>query len=666
MKDFSRQELGDHRKYLELLSDTYPNITQTIGEIVNLEALLNLPKGTEHFLTDIHGEDEAFNHVLQNGSGAVRKKVLEALENTTTLNDLDDLTLLIQYPKEKLELIKRDFPQRYLENWYETTIYRLIKVARECATKYSSSKVHDALPPDFANIIEELIRVDESRTDKKNYYNAIIQSIVQSGRVDEFIEQISELIKRLVIDHLHIIGDIFDRGPAPHAVMETLMKHHSMDIQWGNHDILWMGAAAGNPASIANVIRIALRYGNMDVLETGYGINLLPLASFANRIYSDDEVNLFKPKTATEDWKNDPDQLLMAKMHKAITMLQMKLEDQIISAHPEYEMNDRRLLRNIDYDKGTITIDGEEFALKDHSFPTVDKNEPWKLNEEEQNVVDKLVSAFKKSDKLQRHVRFLFNKGSMYLTYNDNLLFHACQLMEPDGSFSEEIIDGKTYSGKDLMDKYDQMAREAYFSSNDDSYSPITDFLWFLWCSPDSPLFGKDKMATFERYFIEDKKTHKEKYNTYYQLINDEEKGKETAMAILTEYGIDPEKGHMINGHVPVKIKSGESPIRAGGKQLVIDGGFAKAYHSTTGIAGYTLTFNSYGLLLISHRPFDSVEKALEEQSGFDEKKEVVESHFDRIMVRDTDNGKEIKQKLNDLNMLLAAYKKGIIKEKSI
>lgn len=665
MEDFTKQELRDQKRYLELLSKSYPTIDRTIGEIVNIEAKLNLPKGTEHFMTDIHGENEAFNHVLQSGSGAVRKKVLEALEKTTTLNDLDNLTMLIQYPKEKLEQEKKEIPKRYLKDWYETTIYRLIKVARECATKYTSAKVHRALPKDFAHIIEELLQVDESRTDKKYYYNAIISSIVDSGRADAFIEQLSELIKRLVIDHLHIVGDVFDRGPAPHLVMEQLMDHHSMDIQWGNHDILWMGAAAGNPASIANAIRIALRYGNMDVLETGYGINLLGLATFAERFYPIESALDFKPKTAGDDWLNDADMVLMAKMHKAITMIQMKLEDQIIENHPEYDMKDRQLLRNIDYEKGTIKIDGKEYELKDSDFPTINPENPSELTEEEQAVVDKLITAFKKSDKLQKHIRFLYNKGSMYLTYNGNLLFHACQLMEPDGTFTEKIINGTPYKGKKLLDKYDQMAREAYFSSDQDGYSPITDFLWFLWCNKDSPLFGKDKMATFENYFIDDKDVRKEHYNAYFNLINSDQ-GEEVAKKVLEEFGVDPEKGHMIVGHVPVKTIDGESPIRAGGKQLVIDGGFAKAYQGTTGIAGYTLTYNSYGLLLISHKPFESVEVALSEDADFDEKKEVVESTMNRILVRDTDNGKEFQKELEDLHKLLAAYKKGIIKEKSI
>lgn len=668
MKDFTRDDIRAHKKYLELLSKDFPSITSVVGEIVNLEAILNLPKGTEHFLTDIHGEDKAFNHVLQNGSGAVRKKVLEALERSTTLSDLDDLTMLITYPKEKLELVRKQIPERYLQNWYELTIYRLIKVCRETASKYTRSKVHKALPKDFAYTIEELLQEDESRTDKKVYYNAIIRAIVDSGRADQFIEALAELIKCLVIDHLHIIGDIFDRGPAPQAVMEELISHHSMDIQWGNHDILWMGAAAGNTACIANAIRIALRYGNMDVLETGYGINLLPLASFANRVYAGEACEAFKSKSIKdgEDWQQDPDLVMMARMHKAMTVIQMKLEDQIISQHPEYNMDDRRLLRAIDYENKTIDLDGQTYALTNAAFPTIDPERPWELTEEEQTVVDKLVSAFKRSEKLQRHVRFLYAKGSMYLTYNGNLLFHACQLMNPDGTFTEIEIDGKRYSGRALMDKYDQMAREAYFSSDDTAYSEITDFLWFLWCSADSPLFGKDKMATFERYFIADKAPHKEHYNTYYQLINSVDRGEETAKTILKEYGLDPDKGHMINGHVPVKVADGQSPIRAGGRQLVIDGGFAKAYQSTTGIAGYTLTYNSYGLLLISHRPFVSIEDALSGNTDFNEKKEVVEMQIDRITVRETDNGKAIMSRLNDLEMLLAAYKKGIIKEKDI
>jgi fructose-1,6-bisphosphatase-3 len=666
MEKFSQKEIISNKKYLELLSKDFPSITSAVGEVVNLSAIMNLPKGTEHFLTDIHGENEAFYHVLQNGSGAVRKKVLEALKQTLTTEDLDELTSLIYYPAEKLELIKKTKPEKYLNNWYELTIYRLVKVCRETATKYTRSKVNKALPEDFRYVMEELLQEDESRTDKKDYYNMIIRTLVDCGRADYFIEELCGVIKRLCTDHLHIIGDIFDRGPGPQLVMDQLMEHHSMDIQWGNHDILWMGAASGNTACIANVIRIALRYGNMDVLETGYGINLLPLATFANRIYGDDDIDLFRPKAAKdENWKQDPDMLLMAKMHKAVAIMQFKLEEQIITRHPEYKMNDRILLPKINYETGDIDIDGTSYPLLDKSFPTVNPADPSALNEEEQSVIDKLVSAFKKSERLQKHVRFLFAKGSMYLTYNGNLLFHACMIMNHDGTFTPVKIDGHWYSGKALMDIYDQKARESYFSSPN-VYDPITDFLWYLWCNENSPLFGKDKMATFERYYIEDKATHKETYNNYYQLMGDPETGEKTADTILEEFGIDPAKGHMINGHVPVKLKSGESPIRANGKQLVIDGGFAEAYHEATGIAGYTLTFNSYGLLLTSHKPFISVEKALEEGMGLAGKLEVVESTFDRICVKDTDVGKEIKQQLHDLDMLICAYKRGIIKEKEL
>lgn len=666
MEKFTQREIIDNKKYLELLSKDFPSITSAVGEVVNLSAILNLPKGTEHFLTDIHGENAAFYHVLQNGSGAVRKKVLEALEQTLTTEDLDELTSLIYYPAEKLELVKKAKAKRYLNNWYELTIYRLIKVCRETATKYTRSKVNKALPEDFRYIMDELLQEDESRSDKKDYYNMIIQTIVEAGRADYFIEELCAVIKRLCTDHLHIIGDIFDRGPGPQLVMDQLMEHHSMDIQWGNHDILWMGAAAGNPACIANVIRIALRYGNMDVLETGYGINLLPLATFANRIYADDEVDLFRPKAAKdENWKQDPDMMLMAKMHKAISIIQFKIEEQIIGRHPEYEMDDRILLPNIDYATGTIVIGDQVYPLLDSLLPTIDPARPNVLSDEEQSVIDKLIAAFKKSERLQKHIRFLYAKGSMYLTYNGNLLFHACMIMNSDGTFTPIKLGRQYYSGRALMDKYDQLAREAYFSSGD-VYDPITDFLWFLWCNKNSPLFGKDKMATFERYFIEDKETHKEHYNNYYQLMGDPDTGERTADTILEEFGIDPARGHMINGHVPVKTKSGESPIRANGKQLVIDGGFAEAYHEATGIAGYTLTFNSYGLLLTSHKPFVSVEQALEDGMGFEDKMEVVESTFDRICVKDTDVGTDIERQLSDINMLICAYKRGIIKEKAL
>ncbi|MBK5245144.1 MAG: fructose-1,6-bisphosphatase [Eubacteriaceae bacterium] len=662
MNNFTKIQLQENKKYLELLSKSFPNITNAVGEVVNLKAILNLPKGTEHFLTDIHGEHEAFNHVMQNASGAIKRKVHDELDNTISFEELEELSTLIYYPQEKIDIIKRLKTQESMDNWYKLTIYRLVKVCRAAASKYTRSKVRKALPKNFSYIMEELLQEDEHRFNKKEYYNEIIESLVELERAQHFIVEISYVIKRLTIDHLHIIGDIYDRGPGPDVVMDTLMRHHSLDMQWGNHDILWMGAAAGNAACIANVVRIGLRYANMDVLENGYGINLLPLASFANRIYSDDSCHQFLPKLADNDCVSDQEFTLMAKMHKAISIIQFKLEEALIDNHPEYQMENRQLLRNIDFENGTVTVDQVVYPLNDTFFPTLNPENPGALSEEETLVVDRLVYTFLHSEKLQKHIRFMYAKGSMYKVYNDNLLFHACVLLEKDGSFKLKKLGEHYFSGKNLMDKYDQMAREAFFGNSDkDSSHTGTDILWFLWCHMDSPLFGKNKMATFERYFIDDKTPHKEYYSPFYSLIDEDDT---VARNILIEFGVDPEEGHLINGHIPVKTTSGESPIRANGKQLVIDGGFARAYQKTTGIAGYTLTYNSYGLILISHDPFESVEKAIADGVDIHSTLMVVEKTLKRKRVRDTDNGKELMNQVADLEMLIAAYRKGIIKEK--
>ncbi len=662
MNGYTREELRENQKYLELLSQKFPNITSAVGEVVNLKAILNLPKGTEHFLTDIHGEHEAFNHVMQNASGAIKRKLHQELGNTISIDELNELATVIYYPEEKIDLIKREKDKASLDNWYELTIYRLVKICREAASKYTRSKVRKALPADFAYIMEELLQEDEHRFDKREYYHQIIESLVELGRAKHFIVQITAVIKRLTIDHLHIIGDIYDRGAGPHVVMDNLMSHHSIDLQWGNHDILWMGAAAGNAACIACAVRIALRYANMSVLEDGYGINLLPLATFADRVYLNDPCEQFKPKISDDGSVSESEIDLMTKMHKAISIIQFKLEEIIINNHPEYEMEKRKMLRNINYEDNTIEIEGLVYPLNDHNFPTIDPLDPCKLTEDEERVMDRLIYGFLHGERIQRHIRFLYAKGSMYKVFNDNLLFHACIQVNEDGSFKERTIDGKTYSGKKLMDKYDQMAREAFFSKEADPEYRSTDFLWYLWCHGDSPLFGKDKMATFERYFIDDKTTHKEHYCAFYHLIDREDSV--LAEKILLEFGVCPEDGHLINGHIPVKTTSGESPIRAKGKQLVIDGGFAKAYQKTTGIAGYTLTFNSYGLVLISHAPFESVQKAITDGVDIKSTMVVVEKVLDRKRVRDTDTGRVISGQIQDLMMLIMAYRKGIIKEK--
>lgn len=662
MNGYTKQQLQENQKYLELLSQSFPNITSAVGEVVNLKAILNLPKGTEHFLTDIHGEHEAFNHVMQNASGAIKRKVHQELGNTIAFEELEELSTLIYYPEQKIDLIKRERSQESMDNWYKLTIYRLVKVCRAAASKYTRSKVRKALPKDFAYIMEELLQEDEHRFNKKEYYQEIIESLVKLERAQHFIVEISGVIKRLTIDHLHIIGDIYDRGAGPDEVMDTLMRHHSLDMQWGNHDILWMGAAAGNAACIANAVRIALRYANMDVLENGYGINLLPLASFANRVYSDDPCLNFVPKISDQHSVSDQETALMSRMHKAIALIQFKLEETLIDNHPDYNMGKRQLLRCIDFENGTVTVEGVVYPLNDTNFPTLNPNNPYALDEEETLVMDRLVYAFLHSEKLQKHIRFMYAKGSMYKVFNDNLLFHACVLLNADGRFKVMTINEKEYSGKSLMDKFDQMAREAYFGQTEKDHNQTgTDFLWFLWCNEDSPLFGKDKMATFERYFIDNKTPHNENHAPFYLIIDDDEM---LAKNILVEFGVDPEEGHLINGHIPVKATSGESPIRAKGKQLVIDGGFARAYQKTTGIAGYTLTYNSYGLILISHDPFESVEKAIADGVDIKSTLMVVEKSMERKRVRDTDTGKDIMIQVEDLEMLITAYRKGLIKEK--
>ncbi|MFZ7121436.1 MAG: fructose-1,6-bisphosphatase, partial [Eubacteriaceae bacterium] len=602
MNKFTDKQFINNKEYLELLSNNFSCIALAASEVINLKSILNLPKGTEHFLTDIHGEDEAFNHVMRNASGVVKRKITDVHEKTLSQHDIQQLATLIYYPEEKLELIKST--QDNITDWYKVTIYRLVQVCRDASSKYTRSKVRKALPPDFAYIMEELLHEDEKRFNKKEYYNKIIDTIVELDRADDFIIKISAVIQRLTIDHLHIIGDIYDRGPGPDIIMDTLMLHHSIDIQWGNHDILWMGAAAGDLACIANAVRICLRYSNMSILEEGYGINLLPLATFALNIYKDDPCTHFTPKNSSSEIIAENDMQLLAKMHKAISLIQFKLEHQIIESHPEYNLSNRLLLDKIDYTDYTIQINNTKYKINTDHLSVIDPEKPWELTAEEKNVISKLRFSFLTSDRLQKHVRFLFSKGSIYLTYNSNLLFHASIPMNDNGSFKEVSFMGENVKGKEFLDMLDKYAREAYFGNGSKKIG--TEIFWYLWCHHDSPLFGKDKMATFERYFIDDITTHKESYTPYYNLVLNEKMAKK----ILMEFNLDPDDSHIINGHVPVKTMNGESPIKANGRLLVIDGGFAKAYQSTTGIAGYTLIFNSYGLQLVSHMHFESVEKA--------------------------------------------------------
>lgn len=648
-------------KYLKLLSTQYPTIAAACKEIINLKAILNLPKGTEHFLTDIHGEYEAFNHVLKNGSGVIKQKINDIFGNTLSQKDIKNLSTLIYYPEQKLEFILKE--EQNIEDWYKITLYRLIDICRYVSSKYTRSKVRKALPTDFSYIIEELLHEQSDRLDKEEYYNEIIKTIIQIGRANEFIIALSKLIQRLVIDRLHIIGDIYDRGPGAHLIMDTLINYHSVDIQWGNHDILWMGAAAGSEACIATVLRISARYANLDTIEDGYGINILPLATFAMEFYEEDDCLEFMPKDDTCNI-NEKDIKLTAKMHKAITILQFKLEGEIIKRRPYFNMDERLLLNKIDYKEGFITLEGKKYKLKDNSFPTINPDNPYELIPEEIELIEKLKSSFLNSEKLQTHVRFLFSNGSMYLKYNSNLLYHGCIPLNKDKSFKKVRLDasGKEYSGKNLLDRLDILVREAYFHKNNPQAKLYgMDIIWYLWTGCDSPLFGKNKMAVFERYFIEDKETHIEKKYYYYELVDEN-----VCNMIFEDFGLDPKTSHIINGHVPVQIKKGESPIRANGKLLVIDGGFSKAYQDHTGIAGYTLIYNSYGLLLISHEPFESTIKAIKEEKDILSTSVILEHEAERKRVRDTDVGQELCTQIDDLEMLLDAYRKGLIKEKRL
>jgi fructose-1,6-bisphosphatase-3 len=653
--DFTNEDLKKDLRFLRLLSENFPSIQDASTEIINLEAILRLPKGTEHFLTDIHGEYETFTHVIRNASGVVRRKIEDIFGNTIRHSEKDALATLIYYPEEKLEIITKS--EVDLKEWFMVTLQRLSMVARVAASKYTRSKVRKAMPKAYSYIIDELIN-ERTEKNKQDYYNEIIISIIEIERARPFIIAFCNFIQRLMIDRLHIIGDIYDRGPSAEKVMEVIDKHHSVDIQWGNHDIVWMGAAAGIKAYIATVLRISARYENLDTIEDAYGINLIPLATFAMKYYGIDTCDVFKPKS---DRKIDGKSIhLVKQMHKAISIIQFKLEAQIINRNPQFNMDDRNLLHLIDYEKGVITIDGKEYELLDKFFPTIDPKDPYKLNDDEENLINLLQQSFLNSEVLQRHIQVLYSKGSMYLSYNSNLLYHGCIPMTEKGGFTELNIEGKKYKGKELLKKFDIMARRAYFDREKDNGTINQDYLWYLWCGPESPLFGKKKMATFERYFIADKETHTEEKNPYFNLRENEESCK----MILKEFGLDPDISHIINGHVPVKAIKGESPIKANGKLLVIDGGMSIPYQKVTGLKGYTLIYNSYGLVLVEHNQFQSIDEAINNDVDIISSRKIVETNATRKRVENTDIGKELLNQIKDLKMLLAAFKKGFIKEK--
>lgn len=646
-------------QYLKLLKESYPTIQSACAEIISLEARQKLPKLTEHFMSDIHGEHEPFLHILRNASGVVKSKIDDVFSRILSEEERNTLATLIYYPKEKLELIKQT--ECDMDSWYRITLYRLIKVCRLVASKYTRDNIHKMLPKTFGAVIDELLFADDDPYfDKTEYYVNFISSIIELGQSEEFIIEISYLIQTLSIGRLHIIGDIFDRGPRADIILDNLINYHSVDIQWGNHDAQWMGAASGSYACIANVIAISSKYCNFDCIEDGYGINLRPLSVFALETYADDPCECFIPKNPNSVSISQHDKAFWAKLHKAISVIRFKVEGQIIKNHPEFGMENHLMLDKIDYENGTITIEGITYSLKDTNFPTVDPENPYKLTDDEENLMRLLRTSFMHSEKLQRHIKFIYAKGSMYLACNNNLLYHGCIPMTDDGEFAAYTVNGKKVCGKELLDRAEQMARIGYFGkphSMEKQYGE--DFLWYLWCGIGSPLYGKNKMTSFERYFIDNEDPWVEIKDPYYKHI----KNVETCNKILIEFGIDPDAfSHIINGHVPVEIKKGESPVKANGKLLVIDGGLSKAYRSKTGIAGYTLLFNSHGLSLSAHEPFESINDAINNDHDMHSTLEEIDLAPQRILVKDTDLGKTTQHKINNLRELVNAMRKGIIK----
>ena len=650
--------------YLQLLSQSFPNIAEAATEIINLEAIMNLPKGTEHFLADLHGESEAFQHVLKNASGNIKRKVNELFGNDIRESEKKELCTLIYYPEQKLELIKAQ--EQDLDDWYRITIHQLVKVCRDVSSKYTRSKVRKSLPPDFSYIIEELLHESLSDSDKAAYVSVIVNTIISTGRADDFIVAICNVIQRLAIDQLHILGDIYDRGPGAHKIMDTLRQYHSWDIQWGNHDILWMGASAGNNACICNVLRLCLRYANLATIEE-YGINLVPLATFALETYGDDPCEEFIPRVLDDNQQLDEKTLqLTARMHKAIAVIQFKEEAKIISRHPEWQMDDRCLFDHIDYERGICRLDGKDYEMKSCHFPTVDPASPNTLTTEEKDLMDKLHHSFRISEKLHKHIRTLLSHGCMYTVTNSNLLFHASIPLNDDGSLKEvEIFPGNRYSGKALMHNIGMMIRAAFESGVDKELQVFPrdyarDYFLYLWCGKDSPLFDKSKMATFERYFLKDKETYKEEKGNYFKLRD----SAEICDRILDAFEVKGENRHIINGHVPVHASKGENPIKAGGRLMVIDGGFSEAYHNETGIAGYTLVYHSRGFQLVQHEPFTSARDAIVRETDIKSTTQIVEMSAHRMLVADTDKGEELRTQVADLKNLLYAYRHGILKEK--
>ena len=656
------------KHYLQLLSQSFPTIADAAKEIINLEAIMNLPKGTEHFLADIHGESEAFQHVLKNASGNIKRKVNELFGNTIRESEKKELCTLIYYPEEKLELIKAQ--ETDLDDWYRITIHQLVRVCRDVSSKYTRSKVRKSLPEDFSYIIEELLHERTDDIDKAAYVAVIVNTIISTGRADDFICAICNVIQRLAIDQLHILGDIYDRGPGAHKIMDTLMQYHSWDIQWGNHDILWMGASAGNDACICNVLRLSLRYANLSTIEE-YGINLVPLATFALEVYGDDPCEEFLPRLLPGNEMDEKTRQLTAKMHKAIAVIQFKEEAQIFKRHPEWQMEDRCLFDHVDYEKGLCELNGKNYEMGSCHFPTIDPSEPNRLTNEEKLLMQRLHHSFRISEKLHKHIRTILSHGCMYAIHNSNLLFHASIPLNDNGSLKEvEIYPGKKYVGKDLMHNIGMLIRAAFqtnSASGELAAAPeeypreyARDYFLYLWCGKDSPLFDKSKMATFERYFLKDDETYKEEKGNYFKLRLDEA----VCDRILDAFEVKGVNRHIINGHVPVHASKGENPIKAGGRLMVIDGGFSEAYHKETGIAGYTLVYHSRGFQLVQHEPFTSARDAIVRETDIKSTIQIVEMSAHRMLVADTDKGEELRAQVSDLKELLYAYRHGIITEK--
>ena len=655
-RDFTPQEL----RYLNMLARQYPTVQAASTEIVNLQSILNLPKGTEHFISDVHGEHEAFLHILNSCSGVVHEKLDDLFSASISRAERAQLATLIYYPEEKLEELDEDGVTN--DEWYRICMYRLVELCRDLATKYTRSKVRKALPQDYAYMIDELLHVRPTETDKREYYEKIVDTIIDIGQAPSFIIAICQVIKRLAVDHMHLVGDIFDRGPRADIIMDSLMDYHSVDIQWGNHDILWMGAASGSRTLVATVLANSLHYNNLEVIETGYGISLRPLSIFANEVYKDCDVSCFAVKFVGDDAKriSEKDKLLSARMHKAITIILFKLEGQKLIHRPEFGMSDRLLLDKIDYENKCITIGGVTYPMEDTDFPTVDPNDPYALSAEENAVIDQLTTAFQRSEKLQRHIRFLYSKGGLYKVYNGNLLFHGCIPMTGDGQLMHFSVGCDDLCGKAFLDYAETAARKAYYAKPGSPERQFgMDFLWFLWAGRNSPIFGRDRMTTFERRFIKDESAWTEPKNSYYTLYNDPD----VCDMILREFGLTQPHCHIINGHVPVKSKKGESPIKGGGKLVVIDGGFCKAYQSTSGIAGYTLIYNSRCMRIVSHDPFSGRKNAIEEDNDIVSRTKIFEVMESRVKISQTDQGRQLQSQIDDLKALLQAYKVGAVRE---